>query len=354
MIIEDKLIYFKIIKLLLFLIIYKKCIEKNNNNENIIIMRQFKEPNLREIINNPINNSNQTIALNKEQLLNLISIYAGKNISSVKYIFLSQKMKFENLIMIINNAIFYCEILQCKNVVLDNKYFWFIKKKVKYKKNKLVITKGNIDDLEKKNLIIDETNNLLNFPSFLKIDYKINVIKNEVLTNLPKVIVYKNDLYIFIKSNYYFKKSSELYIHPPFCFYQAILNYYNFSNVKIISEFRNDPIINKIIYEYKNITYEKIKLKYMISYLVNAYNIVGASSRILNIIIRLSENLLYLWKYEYLNENDDDLYNKKMFVFKMFASKKYIEFLINSQDTFSQIYLVLSKKCENNFTLIKK
>ena len=310
MIIEDKLIYFKILKLLLFIIIYKKYIIKNNN-ENILIMRHFKESNFREIINNYINTSNQTISLNKKQLLKLISIYVGKNISSVKSIFLSQKTKFENLIMIINNAIFYCEILQCKNIILDKKYYWFIRKKVKYKKNKLIIAKGKIDNLEKKNLLIDKTNNLLNLLSFFKINSKINVIKNEVLTNLPKVIVNKNDLFIFIKSNYYLKKSSDLYIHPPYCFYQTILNNNNFSNVKIISEFRNDPIINKIIYEYKNITYEKIKIKYMISYLVNAYNIVGQTSNFLNIIIRLNENLLYLWKYEYLNENDDDLYNIK-------------------------------------------
>lgn len=316
-------------------------------------MRHFKEPNFREIINSYINNRNQAIALNKEQLLKLISIYVGKNISSVKSIFLSQKTKFENLIMIINNAIFYCEILQCKNVILDKKYYWFIRKKVKYKKNKLIITKGKIDNLEKKNLIIDKTNNLLNLPSFFKIDSKINVIKNEVLANLPKVIVNKNDLFIFIKSNYYLKKSTDFYIHPPYCFYQTILNNYNFSNVKIISEFRNDPIINKIIYEYKNITYEKIKIKNMISYLVNAYSIVGATSNFLNIIIKLNENLLYLWKYEIFNENDDNLYNKKMIIFKMIASKQYKDLLINSQDTFSQIYLILSNKCENNFTLIK-
>jgi hypothetical protein len=317
-------------------------------------MRHFKEPNFREIINSYINTSNQAIALNKEQLLKLISKYVGKNISSVKSIFLSKKTKFENLIMMINNAIFYCEILQCKNVILDKEYYWFIRKKVKYKKSKLIITKDKIDNLEKRNLIIDKTNNLLNLPSFFKVDSKINIIKNEVLTNLPKVIVNKNDLFIFIKSNYYLKKSSDLYIHPPYCFYQTILNNYNFSNVKIISEFRNDPIINKIIYEYKNITYEKIKIKYMISYLVNAYNIVGATSNFLNIIIRLNENLLYLWKYEFLIENDDDLYNKKMIIFKMIASKQYKDFLINSQDTFSQIYLILSNKCENNFTLIKQ
>ena len=345
-------IYFKILKLLLFVIIYKKYIIKNNNG-NIIIMRQFKESNLRETIYNSVNTSNQAIILNKEQLLKLISINIGKNISSVKSIFLSQKTKFENLIVIINNAIFYCEILECKNIILDNKYYWFIRRIVKYKKNKLIITKDKIDNLKKSNLIIDKTNNLLNLPSCFKIDSKINVIKNEILTNLPKVIVNKNDLYIFIKSSYFLKKSSDLYIHPPYCFYQTILNNYNFSNVKIISEFRNDPIINKLIYEYKNIIYEKIKIKYMISYLVNAYNIVGASSNFLNIIISLNENLLYLWKFEFLNENDDDLYNKKIIIFKMLASKQYKDSLINSQDTFSQIYLVLSNKCENNFILIK-
>lgn len=352
MIIEDKLIYFKIFKLLLFIIIiYKKYI-KNNNNENII-MRQFIEPNLRIKRNSSFNINDQTIALNKEQLLKIISIYVGRNISSVKSIFLSQKTKFENLIMLINNAIFCCEILQCKNVILDNQYFWFIRKKIKYKKYKLIITNDRINELDYRNIIIDKTNNLLNLPSFFRIESKINVIKNEVLTNLPKVKINKNDLYILIRGNYFFKKSNDLYIHPPYCFYQTILNNYNFSNIKIISEFKNDPIINKIIYEYKNITYLTIEFRYMISYLVNAYNIVGTSSRFLNIIIGLSTNLLYLWKFEYLNENDENLYRKKMFVFKMFASKKYKDLLISSQDTFSQIYLILSNKCENNFTLIK-
>ena len=352
MIIEDKLIYFKIFKLLLLfiIIIYKTYIK--NNNENII-MRQFIEPNLRSKISSSFNINDQTIALNKEQLLKIISIYVGRNISSVKSIFLSQKTTFENLVMLINNAIFYCEILQCKKVILDNQYFWFIRKKIKYKKYKLIITNAKINKLDYRNIIIDKTNNLLNLSSFFRIESKINVIKNEVLTNLPKVKVNKNDLYILIRGNYFFKKSNDLYIHPPYCFYQAILNNYNFSNIKIISEFKNDPIINKIIYEYKNITYLKIEFRYMISYLVNAYNIVGTSSRFLNVIIRLSTNLLYLWKFEYLNENDEGLYRKKIFVFKMLASKKYKDFLISSQDIFSQIYLILSNKCENNFTLIK-
>lgn len=159
---------------------------------------------------------------------------------------------------------------------------------------------------------------------------------------------------IYIKSKYYFQKSNSLYIHPPYCFYQNILNNNNISNVKIISEYKNDPVVSKIINEFKNITYHKLNLKYMISYLVNAYYLVGASSEFLNIIIILNENLLSLWKYEYLEENKFDFNNTKMIIFKMYASKKYKDLLINSDSIFSDIYFILKYKCESNLTLINK
>ena len=50
----------------------------------------------------------------------------------------------------------------------------------------------------------------------------------------------------------------------------------------------------------------------MISYLVNTYYLVGASSDFLNIIIILNENLRTFWKYEYLEENRFD-FNRKYF-----------------------------------------
>ena len=192
--------------------------------------------------------------------------------------------------------------------------------------------------------------------TFFKADtkIKINIIKKEILTNLPKVITNKSEIYIYIKSQYYFQKSNNLYIHPPYCFYQNILNNNNISNVKIISEYKNDPVVNKIINEFKNITYHKLNLKYMISYLVNAYYLVGTSSEFFNIIILLNENLLSLWKYEYLEENKFDFNNNtKIIIFKMFASKKYKDLLINSDSIFSDIYFILKYKCEKNLTLLK-
>ena len=126
----NKLIYFVILKILLFYLIINNFIKKNNN-ETALILNPLNLLNLQLMFNNSIVDYNKAITLNKEQLLKILSINVGKNVSSVKSIFLSRNSIFENLIMTINNAIYYCEILQCKNIILDNKYYWFIKKKIK-------------------------------------------------------------------------------------------------------------------------------------------------------------------------------------------------------------------------------
>ena len=200
---ENKLIYFVILKIFLFFIIINNYIKKNNN-ETALIVKPLKELDFKIMMNSSIDALNNTITLNKEKLLKLISINVGQNISSVKTIFLSKNTIFENLIMIINKAIYYCEILQCKNIILDNKYYWFIKKKIKFKKMKIIIKKGDINNYEGSGLIIDKTYNLLNLSTFFKTDtkIKINIIKKEILTNLPKVITNKSELYIYIKSDY--------------------------------------------------------------------------------------------------------------------------------------------------------
>jgi len=352
---QNKLIFNSILKIvLLFFIINNNCIKKNYT-EKAIIMKPVEDQIIKEVINSSIDFGNQTIYLNKEKLLKLISINVGQNISFVKSLFLSKNLNFENLIISINSAIYFCETLQCKNIILDNKYFWFIKNKIRYKKYKINIKKDDIDNLQQSNLIIDKTFNLINLSAFFNTNLRINVIKKEILSNLPRVITNKNELYIYFKSDYFFQKSNQLYIHPPYCFYQNILNNYNFSIIKIISKYKSDPVANKIINEYSNIKYDKLSLKYMISYLVNAYNIVGASSYFLDIINRLNENLLYFWEYEYFNKNKDNFFNsikKKIIIFKMFASQNYKNLLINSKNIFSHIYFMLNFKCGNNFTII--
>ena len=75
----------------------------------------------------------------KKELLNMISESIGRKITSVNIIFLSQKMRFGNQIILINLAIFFCEILGCKKIILDKNWNWFIKNKIIYKKYRMII-----------------------------------------------------------------------------------------------------------------------------------------------------------------------------------------------------------------------
>ena len=158
---ENKLIFFVILKILLFFIIINNFI-KNNKNEKALIIKPFKELDLKIMTNSSFDPHSKAITLNKTQLLKLLSINVGQNITSVKSIFLSKNSIFENLIMTINNAIYYCETLQCKNIILDNRYYWFIKKKIKFKKKKIIIKNGDVNNFEGSSLIIDKTYNLIN------------------------------------------------------------------------------------------------------------------------------------------------------------------------------------------------
>ena len=95
----------------------------------------------------------------KELLLELISQSLGQKIYSVKSIFLSHNVFFGNQIQILNNIIFICEILGCKRIILDKRYFWYIKNKIFDRKFKRIIDIGDIKDYYNTSTIIDKTYN---------------------------------------------------------------------------------------------------------------------------------------------------------------------------------------------------
>ena len=194
-------------------------------------------------------------------------------------------MKFGNLLCSLNKLIFYCEIIGCKKILLDKKIFWFIKNKIQIK-NKITV---DIIDKRKYNNsfgIFYNSSNL--FLKFFKIkpEIRIKFLRLEIIKNLPRVKTNEKSLYIHIRSGDIFKaRPNILYAQPPLCFYQNIINNYQFQKVYIISVNNLNPVINKLIKFYPNIIYKKNSLKEDISYLINAYNIVASISSFLNIII---------------------------------------------------------------------
>ena len=90
----------------------------------------------------------------KKLLLELISQSLGQKIYSVKSIFLCHNVFFGNQIQILNNIIFICEILGCKRIILDKRYFWYIKNKIIDRKFKRIIDIGDIKDYYNTSTII--------------------------------------------------------------------------------------------------------------------------------------------------------------------------------------------------------
>ena len=94
-------------------------------------------------------------------------------------------------------------------------------------------------------------------------------------------------------------KTCQYYCQPPLCFYKRILNQFAFRKVIIISEDKSNPIIPILLKEYSYIKYNKNNVKLDISYLANSYNIISATSSFLVSIIKLNQNLKFLWEYDF-------------------------------------------------------
>jgi hypothetical protein len=233
--------------------------------------------------------------------MNLLSKDIGRNITSVDnlFLFLSPACNFGNCIVILNKLLFYCEIISCRTIILDKEIFWFIKNPIKIEKYNISIKVGAKIDYQNNSSLYYNYNKLSLFYYILNIkpEIRINLIRKEIIRNLNKINVGKNDLYIHIRSGDIFIIPHPPYAQPPLCFYRKILNNNKFNKVFLIAEDKNNPIIEKILKEYSNIIYLKNSIKEDISYLINGYNIVSSISSFLISIIQLNYNLKTLFDY---------------------------------------------------------
>ena len=221
----------------------------------------------------------------------------------------------------------------------------------------------NIRDL---NIIIDNTLNSIFYVNYNNPENEINILKNEILKNLPNVNLNSKELFIYIKSGDIFINYNFLYyIQPPLCFYRKILyNFYShFTNITIISESNKNIIINKILSEFSNITFNIISYQNIIAYLSKAYNIVVGNCNLLYFTMRLNNNLKNIWVYEsqnFINNKNINLEkgiqfsnSKNVLLYKMIASKDYQQAMMGQKKTFNKLYLMLNSNCKRNFTIIK-
>lgn len=272
-------------------------------------------------------------------------------------------MRFGNYLISLNNAIIFCEFLGCQRIILKND---FINHKIFYQKYNLTIEIDNLLNYynEDDSLIIN-----VRYFYFLNIFNdlgKVNrffVFRKEILYNLPKVKINIDELYIYIRAGDIFRllsKKIRVYPQPPLCFYKSILNQFNFRFVTIISEDNTNPIIPKLLIEYPYIKYKKYNIKIDISYLVNSYNIISAKSSFIISIIKLNQNLKYLWEYDFYKLSERYLhlhYSVYTFsfnytIYKMNASENYKILMYPFYNSEKQRKIMMEEKCDNNFQII--
>ena len=318
----------------------------------------------------PSDNNDSLVLEEKKHIFNFISRTLKKNVSSIKKIIFTKGSKFGNNLICLNKLIFFCEIIGCKEIDLNNKAFWFIKNQIVLKDYNITINKI----INKKN-ISTKNNNKINsniiyydsfniFTYFYKIKPKISIlpIRNEIINHLPKINISREDLYIHLRGGDIFKNYiHKPYAQPPLCFYISIFRNFNFRKIFLISEDKRNPNFNKLASKFKNIIYSKNSLEYDLSCLMNSYNLVGSISSFLNTIIILNSKLINLWEYNiYQMEQKIRHFHYDLFefhhsftIYRMEASTNYKNKMYIWKNSRTQRKLMIKEKCINSFIIIK-
>ena len=233
----------------------------------------------------------------KGKLLNkFLSLLNKKNFTEIKYIYFTDINHFGNRIIILNNLIYYCEILGFKNIYLNSDLNWYIK-------DKIISDNISITMIPSRNIHCNSPSIacfksqidpvfFFFYPDYIKPQIRLNLIKYEIKKNLPQVEINPNDLYIHIRSGDIFRKGHHPeYAQPPLCFYKNIINNFNFTKITIIAENKNNPVIGKMLEQFPNIIYKPNSLSIDMAYLSNSYNLVASISSLLLVLVKFNDNL---------------------------------------------------------------
>jgi len=305
----------------------------------------------------------------KDELLKEISKLKNQTVTKLETFYLSTNKNFGNGLIIFNNAIFFCEVVGCHRIILNENNIarkWLIKNPIYIKKLNITIFQGPEVDCNLNNILcIHETAMKIFFPYFpiiISPQVRTDLIKSEILKNLPLVNTNKNDLYIHIRGGDIFQTyPHRAYAQPPLCFYDKIIKNQTFSNIYIISMDRLNIIVNTLMKKYKNIVHNINDVEKDISLLTHAYKIAASVSSFIISAIKLNDNLKDLWEYDIMRLSEKFVvlhhhiakFKIKYRIHSMTPSNNYLSQMFSWKSTPEQIKLMLEDQCPFDFVLIK-
>lgn len=300
----------------------------------------------------------------KDKFLKEISILKNQTITKLDTFFFSYSMNFGNSLIQINNAIFYCEIVDCNTIILNKnntRRRWLIIKDIYIEKFNITIYQGSNVDCNNINIFCFSENSFDPFyPKVILPKIRTESIKRELLENLPKVVIDPEALYIHIRGGDIFKYFFlEYYSQPPLCFYENLINNQNFSKIYIVSIDNSNVVVDVLTKKYKNIIHKKNNLEFDISLLCHAFHIALSVSSFVISAIKLNDNLKDIWEFDIMRLSEKLLFlHHHLFKFKiqykiytMKPSDIYLSKMFYWRKSEEQIKLMLEDNCPYDFIL---
>ena len=295
-----------------------------------------------------------------------ISKLRNETITQIDTFYISRHYNFGNSLININNAIFYCEVVRCKNIILNPKNIkrrWLLSNKTFIKKLNITIIQDSYVDCHNNHIIcVYQISYDIFFPKVIIPQVRIHLVKKEILNNLPNVYIDPKALYIHIRGgDVFMDPPPKYYSQPPLCFYEKIINKTKFKNIYMISMDTSNIILNVLIRKYKNIVHKVNSLEYDISLLAHAYNIVLPVSSFSISAIKLNDNLKELWEYDLFRLTEKFVFLHHHFykfsinyrIHTMKSSDLYASKMFYWKRTPEQIKLMMEDNCPYDFIITK-
>jgi len=89
----------------------------------------------------------------------------------------------------------------------------------------------------------------------------MDILRKEILRNLPRVKINPSDLYIYIRSSSAGSIYNHDYFQPPLCYYKAILNNFNFKKVNLIAKDKTNKMIDILLNNCRFINFKEKSLE---------------------------------------------------------------------------------------------
>lgn len=125
------------------------CLVYDKKIDRMLFKQKHFYQKYRVLTKKPFNKNDSLLIKEKIDILKMISLKIKKNISSINNIYFNNRCRFGNCLIGLNKIIFYCEIINCKTIILDKKIYWFIKNKITLKNQNFIIISEDFKNIKK-------------------------------------------------------------------------------------------------------------------------------------------------------------------------------------------------------------